>query len=103
MYAVIEVKGKQYKVAPKDIIEVAKMDNQPKDAITLDKVLLLSSGKKVQVGQPYLEGVSVDAEVIGHDKAKKVVVFKYLRRKDSHKKTGHRQDLTRLEIKKINK
>ncbi|MCP4649425.1 MAG: 50S ribosomal protein L21 [PVC group bacterium] len=103
MYAVIEVKGKQYKVAAKDVIEVNRVAEAPKETITLDKVLLLSSGKKVQVGQPYLEGVSVEAEVVSHEKAKKVVVFKYLRRKDSHKKTGHRQLLSKLLIKKINK
>lgn len=102
MYAIVEIKGKQYKVAPKDILDVDKMDASPKDEIILDKVLMLSNGKKIEVGKPYVEGVTVEAQVVSQDKARKVVVFKYLRRKDSHKKTGHRQQYTKLEIKKIN-
>ena len=103
MYAIVEVSGKQYKVAPDDVIEVNQIESNDRNKIALDKVLLISDGSKVDIGQPYVEGASVDAEVVDHVKAGKVIVFKYLRRKDSHKKTGHRQKLTKLLIKKINK
>lgn len=103
MYAILEVGGKQYKVAPKDVIEVNKLEEEAKSKITLDKVLLLADGKKVEIGQPYVKGAKVEAEVVEQTKGKKLVVYKYLRRKDAHKKTGHRQKLTKLLIKKINK
>ncbi len=103
MYAILEVSGKQYKVAPKDVIEVNKLDEEVNSKIILDKVLLLAEGKKVEIGQPYVEGAKVEAEVVEQTKGKKLVVYKYLRRKDAHKKTGHRQKLTKLLIKKINK
>ncbi|MCG2711537.1 MAG: 50S ribosomal protein L21 [Candidatus Omnitrophica bacterium] len=102
MYAILEVGGKQYKVAPKDVIEVNKLDVVAKSKITLDKILLVADDKKVEIGQPYIEGAKVEAEVIEQTKGKKLVVYKYLRRKNSHKKTGHRQKLTKLLIKNIN-
>ncbi|MFH1093804.1 MAG: 50S ribosomal protein L21 [Candidatus Omnitrophota bacterium] len=103
MYAILEIGGKQYKVAPKDVIEVNKLDEEAKSTISLDKVLLIADGKKVEIGQPFVLGAKVEAEVIEQTKGKKLVVYKYLRRKDSHKKTGHRQKLTKLIIKNINK
>lgn len=103
MYAILELGGKQYQVAPKEVIEVNKLDNKLKDKIKLDKVLLLADGKNVDIGQPYLKGVSVEAEVISQTQGKKVIAFKYRRRQDSHTKRGHRQKLTQLLIKKINK
>ena len=103
MYAILEVGGKQYKVAPEDVIEVNKLDAEVKSKITLDKVLLLADDKNVEIGQPYVEGAKVEAEVVEETKGKKLIVYKYLRRKDAHKKTGHRQKLTKLLIKKINK
>jgi len=101
VYAILELGGRQYKVAPKDVIEVNKLNTEQKEKITLDKVLLIADGKKVEIGQPYVKGASVEAEVLRNIKGKKVLIYKYLRRKDSHKKTGHRQSLTRILIKKI--
>ena len=101
MYAILEIGGKQYKVEPKDVIEVNKLDEEPKSKINFDKVLLIADAKKVEIGQPYVKGAKVEAEVVDQIKGKKVLIYKYLRRKDSHKKTGHRQKLTKLLIKKI--
>jgi large subunit ribosomal protein L21 len=101
MYAVIEVGGKQYKVKPNDIIEVEKQNDKPGSAIRLEKVLLVSQDEKLEVGQPYLKQAKVTAEVIRDIKAPKVVSFKYKRRKSSHWKKGHRQQLTRIKIKDI--
>lgn len=102
MYAIIEVGAKQYQVKKDDIIEVEKQDAKEGKEITLDKVLLVSKDKKLEIGQPYLKEAKVRAEVLGIIKGQKIVSFKYRRRKASHWKKGHRQQLTRLKIKEIN-
>ncbi|RKY37593.1 MAG: 50S ribosomal protein L21 [Candidatus Omnitrophota bacterium] len=103
MYAILETGGKQYKVTPEQVVEVEKLDFEKKDKVVLEKVLLFADGDNLEIGRPYLENVSVEAEVLAQVKAKKLVIFKYLRRKDSHTKNGHRQKITRLLINKINK
>jgi large subunit ribosomal protein L21 len=101
MYAIIEVGAKQYNVKKDDIIDVEKQDTPEGKTITLNKVLLVSKDKKIEVGQPYLKGAKVEAVVLEHLKGKKLISFKYRRRKASHWKKGHRQQLTRLKIKEI--
>jgi large subunit ribosomal protein L21 len=101
MYAIIEVGGKQYSVKKGDIIDVERQPADEDREITLDKALLASKDNKIEVGQPYLSEVRVQATVLKHIKAKKVVSFKYRRRKSSHWKKGHRQALTRIKIKEI--
>ncbi|MCM8780910.1 MAG: 50S ribosomal protein L21 [Candidatus Omnitrophica bacterium] len=101
MYAVIEVGGKQYKVKKDEIIEVERQNAPEGKEIALEKVLLLSEDKQIQIGQPYLKNVKIKAEVLKHFKGKKVISFKYRRRKSSHWKKGHRQLLSRLKIKEI--
>jgi len=101
MYAIIEVGAKQYSVKKEDIIEVEKQDAQKGSEIILNKVLLVSHNNKVEVGQPYLKEAKVKAEVLQQFKAKKVISFKYRRRKSSDWKKGHRQQLTRLKIQEI--
>lgn len=101
MYAVIEVGAKQYLVKKDDIVEVEKQDAQEGEEITLNKVLLVSQEGELRVGQPYLKETKVSALILKHTKGKKVVSFKYRRRKSSHWKKGHRQQLTRLKIKEI--
>jgi large subunit ribosomal protein L21 len=101
MYAIIEVGAKQYSIKAGDIIEVEKQAVPEGKEINLNKVLLVSKNKKVEVGQPYLKEVQVVATVLKHLKAPKIVSFKYRRRKASHWKKGHRQLLTRLQIKDI--
>jgi len=101
MYAIIEVGAKQYTVKKGDLIEVEKQDAIAGKDITLSRVLLVSKDKKVSIGQPYLKNVSIKAEVLAQTKGKKLISFKYRRRKASHWKKGHRQQLTRLKIKEI--
>ncbi|MDI6606552.1 MAG: 50S ribosomal protein L21 [Candidatus Omnitrophota bacterium] len=101
MYAIVEVGAKQYSVKKGDIIDVEKQDILPGKDITLDKVLLASKDKKVELGQPYLKSAKVCATVLEQIKADKVVSYKYRRRKSSHWKKGHRQQLTRIKIKDI--
>ena len=101
MYAIIETGGKQYKVAQGDIITVEKLGVEAGQDFTFDKVLVLAKDGDVKVGAPYVEGAAVTASVIGDGKAKKVVVYKYKPKKGFHKKKGHRQPFTKLEIKSI--
>lgn len=101
MYAIIELGAKQYNVKKDDIIEVEKQDVEKGKEILLDKVMLISDDEKVEVGQPYLKDAKVTALVLKDLKGKKVISYKYRRRKASHWKKGHRQQLTQLQIKEI--
>ncbi len=102
MYAVIETGGKQYKVTKGDVIYIEKLDVKAGAAVTFDKVLLVGEGKDVKVGAPVVDGASVSGKVIKNDKSKKIVVYKYKPKKGYHKKQGHRQPYTKVEISKIN-
>ncbi|HIT73364.1 50S ribosomal protein L21 [Tyzzerella sp. An114] len=102
MYAIIETGGKQYKVAEGDVITVEKLGVEAGSEYSFDKVLVVAKDGDVKVGAPYVEGAAVSAAVIGDGKAKKVVVYKYKSKKGFHKKKGHRQPFTKLEIKAIN-
>lgn len=102
MYAIIETGGKQYKVAKGMIIEVEKLPVEADTQYSFDQILIVSDGdKNITIGQPYIEGASVAAKVIAQDKDKKVVIFKYKRKTNYNRKTGHRQPLTRLQIEEI--
>lgn len=101
MYAIIETGGKQYKVAEGDIITVEKLGVEAGQDYTFDKVLVLAKDGDVKIGAPYVEGAAVTASVIGDGKAKKVVVYKYKPKKGFHKKRGHRQPFTKLQIKSL--
>lgn len=101
MYAIIEVGGKQYKVAKDEIIEIERQDKQENKSLTLNKVLLIVNKDNIQIGQPYIKGAKVKANVLKNIKAPKVISYKYRRRKSSHWKKGHRQLLTRIKIREI--
>jgi len=101
MYAIIETGGKQYKVAEGDIITVEKLGVEAGQDFAFDKVLVLAKDGDVKVGAPYVEGAAVTASVLGDGKAKKVIVYKYKPKKGFHKKRGHRQPFTKLQIKSI--
>ncbi|MDD4938580.1 MAG: 50S ribosomal protein L21 [Candidatus Omnitrophica bacterium] len=101
MYAIVEVGAKQYNVKKGDTIEVEKLEGKEGKEISLSKVLLLSKDKKVEIGSPYIKEAKIEAQILGQIKGEKVVSYKYRRRKSSHWKKGHRQQLTRLKIKDI--
>ncbi len=101
MYAIIEVGAKQYTIKKGDILDVEKQTAKEGKEIVLNKVLLVSKDKKIEIGQPYVKEAKAEAVVLKHIKARKVISFKYRRRKASHWKKGHRQQLTRLKIKDI--
>ena len=79
-------------------MRVPKLDVEPGKKVTFDEVLLTSDGEKVKAGQPMVKGAKVVAEVVGHGRGEKIIVFKFKRRKNYRKKTGHRQDFTEIKI-----
>ena len=99
MYAVIETGGKQYRVAMGDVIEVETLPVEAGESVELDQVLMVSGADGVKVGTPTVDGARVKATVQGHDRAKKIIVYKH--KKNYHKKQGHRQNFTRLQIDEI--
>ena len=101
MYAIVQTGGKQYKVGPGDEIRVEKLDANPGDLVTLDKVLMISSDDDLNVGRPYLENFFVKARVVRHGKEKKIIVFKFKRRKNYKVKKGHRQQYSLIRIEGI--
>ena len=101
MYAIVQVGSKQYRIKKKDIFETERLAKKEGAQLQLKKVLLLNDGKKITVGQPTVRNASVTCEVLGHLRGKKTIAFKYRRRKGYKKKIGHRQELTRLEVKGI--
>lgn len=101
MYAIIRDRGAQYRVEPGQVLDVALMEAEPGTEITLNEVLLVGGGDEVKVGAPLIANASVVAEVIGEVRGEKIVVFKYRRKKRYRRRTGHRQDYTRLAIKEI--
>ncbi|GLG06182.1 50S ribosomal protein L21 [Drancourtella massiliensis] len=101
MYAIIATGGKQYKVAEGDIIKVEKLGAEAGTTYTFDQVLAVSNDG-LKIGNPTVEGATVEASVLGDGKAKKVVVYKYKPKTGYHKKNGHRQQYTAVKIEKIN-
>jgi len=101
MYAIIETGAKQYRVEPGQILDVEKLPVEAGKEIALDKVLLFSNGEGPQIGQPYVTGMKVSAEVVEQGRDKKVIVYKFRHKVNYHRKKGHRQEYTRLKIKEI--
>lgn len=101
MYAVIMTGGKQYKVAPGDMLNVEKLDAKKGDTVEIKDVYLVSDGDKVSVGKPLVSDAKVTAEVLGNVRGDKILIFKHRRRKGFRKTIGHRQDFTTIKVKEI--
>jgi large subunit ribosomal protein L21 len=101
MYAVVSSGGKQYKVQKGEILRVEKISGDIGASVSFDKVLMFSDGENVNIGQPVLENVSVNGHIVEQDKAKKIIVFKYKKRKRYRRKQGHRQPYTAVKIDSI--
>ena len=101
MYAIFKNGGKQYKVVEGSIVLLDKMSLEPKSKVELNEVLAIVSDDKAQIGDPFVKGAKIEAEVINEGRGKKVVTFKKRRRKDSKPKRGFRRDFTRVKILKI--
>jgi large subunit ribosomal protein L21 len=101
MYALLDIKGKQYKVETGSRIKTDKIDEVKGHVVEFDSILMVSDKDNVRVGSPYVPNVKVKAVIEDHGKDKKVIVFKYKRRKSYRKRNGHRQDFTVLKIEDI--
>ena len=101
MYAIIETGGKQYKVQQGDVVFIEKLNVEAGETVTFDKVLAVG-GDEIKVGAPYVDGASVTATVAKQGKTRKIIVYKYKPKKGYHKKQGHRQPYTKVEITAIN-
>jgi large subunit ribosomal protein L21 len=101
-YAIIKTGGRQFRVAEGDTVDVDLLDVEPGKTATFGDVLLFTDGKDVTHGNPLVSGAKVTAEVLEQRKDKKIVAFKYKRRKGYHRTVGHRRKLTRIKIKSIN-
>ena len=101
MFAVIKTGGKQYRVSPDDIIQIERIEGDEGSRVTFGHVLMAGSGSDVSIGTPAVDGASVTAEVIEHNRSKKTISFKKRRRQNSRRKKGHRQLLTTVSILEI--
>lgn len=101
MYAIVETGGKQYQVEEGRYVDVELLEGEKDSKIVFDKVVMLVNGKKSKVGQPYVKNASAEGVILGHDKAKKVIVYKQRPKKGYRVKHGHRQEYTRVMINKI--
>jgi len=101
MYAVIKTGAKQHKVTEGDVLSVEKLAGDKGAEVIFKEVLMVADDKNVKVGKPFVEGATVTGEIVSQKKGPKIHVFKMTRRKGFKKKTGHRQELTSMKIKKI--
>jgi large subunit ribosomal protein L21 len=100
-YAIIETGGKQLRVEPGRFYDVERLAVDAEGSLTLDQVLLVHDGETITVGQPLVTGATVEATVMQHHRARKILVYKMKPKKKTRKKQGHRQELTRLMINSI--
>jgi len=101
MYAMVEIKGKQYKAEEGALLRVEKVQAQAGDVVEFDSVLMIRKDDDIQLGSPYVKGASLKAVVEDHGREKKIIVFKYKRRKNYKRKHGHRQAYSLLRVKEI--
>ena len=101
MQAIIVTGGKQYNVSEGDTLFIEKLPVEAGDAVTFDQVLAIVDGENTKFGAPVVEGAKVEAKVVKNGKGKKIRVFKYEAKKGYHKRQGHRQPYTKVEIGKI--
>jgi large subunit ribosomal protein L21 len=101
MYAVVSSGGKQFRVQQGETLKVEKISGGVGSAVSFDRVLMYSDGETVKIGQPVLENATVTGHIVEQGKAKKILVFKYKRRKRYRRKQGHRQQFTAVKIDSI--
>ena len=99
MYAVVATGGKQYRVQEGEILKVEKILGEVGAPVTFEKVLLVSDGENLTIGNPLVADVTVQGRIVEQGKAKKIIVFKYKRRKRYRRKQGHRQQFTEIRLK----
>ncbi|HJW28103.1 MAG TPA: 50S ribosomal protein L21 [Saprospiraceae bacterium] len=101
MYAVIMTGGKQYKVAPGEVVRVETLDAKKGDTVEIKDVYMIADGDKISVGKPTIASAMVTAEVVEEGRGEKLLIFKHRRRKGFRKTNGHRQNYTAIKVKEI--
>ena len=101
MYAVIMTGGKQYKVAPGEVVRVETLDAKKGDTVEIKDVYMIADGDNISVGKPNLASAMVTAEVVEEGRGEKLLIFKHRRRKGFRKTNGHRQNYTAIKVKEI--
>ena len=100
-FAIIETGGKQYKVSTSKILEIEKLDAKKGETIKFKNVLLLNDNKNTEIGNPSVEGATVEAKLLDNVRDRTILIFHKRRRKNSRKKNGHRQQHSKIQITKI--
>ncbi|MEQ8483258.1 MAG: 50S ribosomal protein L21 [Pseudomonadales bacterium] len=98
MFAVFTSGGKQHRVTEGEVVRLEMLDAEPGQQVEFDRVLLVADGDNVAVGAPYVDGGKVTGEVVGHDRARKIRIIKFRRRKNYMRRQGHRQWFTDVKI-----
>ena len=101
MYAIVNINGIQTRVTPEQVVEVPRLVGEPGDTLKFDKVLMVCDGDKISVGQPFLKGASLTAEVVEHFRGPKLKIFKFKRRREYRRRKGHRDERTRIRVSAI--
>lgn len=101
MYAIVDIAGKQFKVAKDQYIYAPKLEGEAGSSVSFDKVLLVDNDGKIDIGAPAVSGVKVSGKILEHVKGNKVIIFKKKRRKGYAVKNGHRQQFTKVQIESI--
>ena len=97
-YAIFKAAGQQFRASKGETVRVPKLDGEPGAKVTFDEVLLSSDGKQVKAGQPTVKGAKVVGQIVRHGRGDKLYVFRFKRRKNYRRKTGHRQDFTEIKV-----
>ncbi len=98
VYAIVDIAGRQFKAAPNTVLRVPKLDHEVGAQVTFERVMLWSDGRSVEVGNPFVAGKTIQAEVVRHGKDRKIVVYKKKRRKKYRRRNGHRQLFTEIRL-----
>ena len=101
MYAIVDTGGKQYKVQKGETLRIEKIPGEVGSQVSFDKILMLADDDNVKIGRPVLDDVAVKGHVVEQEKAQKIIVFKYKKRKRYRRKQGHRQQYTAVKIDSI--
>jgi large subunit ribosomal protein L21 len=101
VFAIVQCKGFQYRVAPEERLRIPLTAAEPGSKLVLDRVLMVRDGDALKVGTPHLAGARVEAEVVRHGRGPKIIVGKYKKRKGYRRRNGHRQDFTEILIRSI--
>lgn len=101
MYAIVNINGAQTRVTPDATLEVPRLQGEPGQKLEFDQVLMVCDGDRITIGQPYLEGASLTAEVVEHLRGPKLRVFKFKRRREYRRRIGHRDAITRIRVTSI--